>query len=567
MTMEDQRHHHGQPQSGGSSTSAAFFHLDIVDGNVVNLPNTQKRQSPVTFSDFPDVLVSSSSSEINDKTMSQATADDKPQHQTSRAQSMSSHPSFEVEEDITASCLSEGCEHTTSTNGDDATTSKEIPPSASTETARSKSLLRESVQMGISRRTDFPLVSSKTALLIIDVQTYCCDSTEPYYASKALPQMLSNISQLLQVVRTNRRNSCCDHHPSSGGNEVIFTMIQSQTEDGRDLSLDYKLSGPYFQTVPKVCATHEELFLPQAMPQTDDIVIPKTSCSVFMSTNLDYVLRNLSIEQLIICGQLTEQCVESAVRDAADLGYFVTVVEDACATYSPERHARGLQGMKGFCRICSTAQVRKELCDSASHEGLSFNGDVALRNNNTGIDATDNDNSSGDPQRDVESSSSYMTPGMPMVTAITSPTKRRIPLSLPPVTPPHLEDGPALAILKTLSFARVKFLKYLTMDASNAIQSVVVPIDSLKQQGSLNYPLGDLEFQPDPASLQFVSPTTAVMFGTLLQKEEDGLPSDHCTRHLLNRVVRRTYDVPPLSDIVSCCWRRMVMLLIVMVYF
>jgi nicotinamidase-related amidase len=365
--------------------------------------------------------------------------------------------------------------------------------------------------------------------------------------------MLSNISQLLRVVRSNRRrgsNTDRQQHPrnNNGGNEVIFTMIQSQTEDGRDLSLDYKLSGPYFQNVPKVSATYEEMFLPEVMPQTDngDIVIPKMSCSVFLSTNLDYVLRNLSIEQLVVCGQLTEQCVESAVRDAADLGYFVTVVEDACATYSPERHALGLDGMKGFCRICPTAQVLQEL-----------GGD--------GNSASKDEGGGGDPQHDddVESSSSAM-PGtiFSAVTKTSSPITtrtRRQPLTLPPARPPHLEDGPALAILKALSFARVKFLKYLTMDASNAIQSVVVPIDSLKHQRSLNHPFGDnLEFQPDPASLQFVSPTTAIMFGTLLEKKEsssttcsDLLPSDQCTRHLLNRVVRQTHDVAPLTDFVN----------------
>ena len=39
------------------------------------------------------------------------------------------------------------------------------------------------------------------------------------------------------------------------------------------------------------------------------------------------MLRNLGVEQLVVVGQLTDQCVESAVRDAADLGYFVTVAE------------------------------------------------------------------------------------------------------------------------------------------------------------------------------------------------------------------------------------------------
>ena len=46
----------------------------------------------------------------------------------------------------------------------------------------------------------------------------------------------------------------------------------------------------------------------------------RRSSSVFISTNIDYVLRNLGVRQLILCGVVTDQCVESAVRDACDLG-------------------------------------------------------------------------------------------------------------------------------------------------------------------------------------------------------------------------------------------------------
>ena len=45
-------------------------------------------------------------------------------------------------------------------------------------------------------------------------------------------------------------------------------------------------------------------------PIDDEIVLPKTSSSVFISTNFDYVLRNLGVRSLIIAGVLTDQCVE-----------------------------------------------------------------------------------------------------------------------------------------------------------------------------------------------------------------------------------------------------------------
>ena len=82
---------------------------------------------------------------------------------------------------------------------------------------------------------------------------------------------------------------------------------------------------------------------------------------MFNSTNIDYLLRNLGIERLAICGMYTDQCVEGAVRDACDMNYLVTLIEDACATYSQERHDNSLKALKGYCRIVTTDQVTAEL--------------------------------------------------------------------------------------------------------------------------------------------------------------------------------------------------------------
>jgi ureidoacrylate peracid hydrolase len=209
---------------------------------------------------------------------------------------------------------------------------------------------------------------SKAALLIIDVQKYCCNKvTTEYYQKESLPKMTSNIEIILSLFRQIRDQGVTEERslvPNSGGCEVLFVMIQSRTKDGRDLSIDYKLSGPYFASCPTVDQSYADIFLPSIMPFSEgkgDVVVSKTACSVFNSTNLDYILRNLFVEQLVVVGQLTDQCVESAVRDAADLGYLVTVVEDACATHTMDRHEKGLQGMQGFCRILTTAEVVNEI--------------------------------------------------------------------------------------------------------------------------------------------------------------------------------------------------------------
>ena len=78
---------------------------------------------------------------------------------------------------------------------------------------------------------------------------------------------------------------------------------------------------------------------------------------------MDYVLRNLGVRYLILCGVLTDQCVESAVRDACDLGFLVTLVPDACATYSQDRHENSLTAIKGYCRQRETDAVLAEIAE------------------------------------------------------------------------------------------------------------------------------------------------------------------------------------------------------------
>lgn len=413
--------------------------------------------------------------------------------------------------------------------------------------------LREQVQLGVSKRTDFPLSKFKTALLIIDVQTYCCAGGGDYYTQHALPKMLSNIQKLVQSFRKHRDGSS-PRQQLTIGCEVIFTMIQAQTIDGRDLSLDYKLSGVYFAKVPTLGMSQSDIFLPSLQPSLvgkGDIVIPKTSCSVFISTNLDYVLRNLHVEQLVICGQLTEQCVESAVRDAADLGYLVTAAEDACATYSQDRHDKGLLGMKGFCRTVSTSQVLAELEVSSSSNSRAQQG-IIMQTENQQPTA-----SSTTVETTTKDKGCTRIPQAPRADTLQS-RKRRFP---PPSKPRHLGEGCALAILKSLRCSGMKFLRYLSVDTTTTIQNYIIPIDVLLQSGSLVHPINDfnLVFIPDPASLQFLPyiSKTAMMFGNVYSSENDS--SNHapqCSRSLLESIVQQAldqHDVAFVSSDLSIC--------------
>ena len=197
-----------------------------------------------------------------------------------------------------------------------------------------------------------------TALLFVDVQNYNCtwDGAEYAHLSHAEKEAqygnffrtlkesaLSNMALLQRACRRARI-------------EVTYTVIENLTTDGRDRSLDYKISN---LGVPK--GSDGAKVVNELAPTGDEIVFPKTSSSVFISTNIDYVLRNLGTKYLIIAGCLTDQCVDSAVRDACDLGYLVTVPTDACVTLTAERHEWSLRNNRGYCRQISTGALLVEI--------------------------------------------------------------------------------------------------------------------------------------------------------------------------------------------------------------
>jgi ureidoacrylate peracid hydrolase len=197
-----------------------------------------------------------------------------------------------------------------------------------------------------------------TTLLFVDVQKYNCTWEGSEYAHLRDAEKGERYGYFFRTLKESAlpnmvllQQAC-----RRGGIEVAYTVVESMTADGRDRSLDYKITGFH---VPK--GSPDAQMVDELAPTDDEIVFPKTSSSVFISTNIDYVLRNLGTRYLIIAGCLTDQCVDSAVRDACDLGYLVTVPTDACVTQSAERHDWSLRNNRGYCRQRTTREVLDEI--------------------------------------------------------------------------------------------------------------------------------------------------------------------------------------------------------------
>jgi ureidoacrylate peracid hydrolase len=205
-----------------------------------------------------------------------------------------------------------------------------------------------------------PVEPARAALLLVDVQNFSARPDGGEYKEKGLsPEQVERkhsyfFDQVRNVAVPNMRR--LQRACRESGVEVMYTVIESLTQDGRDRSRDYKITG---FNVPR--GSWDAQVLDEVRPEGDEIVLPKSSSSVFISTNLHYLLGNLGVEYLIVVGFVTDQCISSAVRDACDLGYLVTVVTDACGTYSQERHEHALAHIRGYCRQVSTDELLEEL--------------------------------------------------------------------------------------------------------------------------------------------------------------------------------------------------------------
>jgi nicotinamidase-related amidase len=202
----------------------------------------------------------------------------------------------------------------------------------------------------------------KTALLCIDMQYLDAapgygvfadadasgvpHEAQEYYFNRLDEIVLPNVRRLQDAFR--------DHEL-----EVIHTRIQSLTMDGRDRGPGHKRLNLHAAPGSK-----EAEFIERVAPIENEIIINKTASGVFTSTNIQYILRNMEITGLFVVGVYSNECVSTAIRDACDLGFYVTLISDGCATVTPELQQATITTMKDrYARVLTTdeaiAEIRK----------------------------------------------------------------------------------------------------------------------------------------------------------------------------------------------------------------
>ena len=198
-----------------------------------------------------------------------------------------------------------------------------------------------------------------TALVLVDLQR---EFTEPNfgcifgdvdrsdvhaapYFDRVATSVVPTATSLLQAARAE-------------GREVIHVVVESLV-DGRDMGSDYRECGIIVARGSPGAAPCDA----RLAPQPNEIVLRKATSSVFNSTSAERLFRNLGIEHLVVAGVMSDCCVASTVRDAADLGFWVTVVEEGCAALDHGAHAAAMSALAGYgnVRVVPAATALAEL--------------------------------------------------------------------------------------------------------------------------------------------------------------------------------------------------------------
>lgn len=180
------------------------------------------------------------------------------------------------------------------------------------------------------------LWSSSTALLIVDMQVSCVrpngytirrllEGSLPEAARQYQAQLdiaIPNLAWLLSRARLSDMPVFHTHVVSvpgrkPGGRPHNRRIVQADSEEAKIIS--------------------------ELAPIAGETTLAKSTPGVFVSTNLDYLLRRRGVESLVVGGVVTNGCVEHAIRHAHDLGYACVLVSDGTASLTDEIQENTLQ--------------------------------------------------------------------------------------------------------------------------------------------------------------------------------------------------------------------------------
>lgn len=185
--------------------------------------------------------------------------------------------------------------------------------------------------------------SRRAALVIVDVQNDYCHPEGVFGKYGANLEMIDAMTKRTAALLASARQA-----------QIPIVWIRTNHEDATDSEAWRSRIGPVANQVCRTGTWGADFF--GVSPQEEEIVVNKHRYSAFIHTRLESVLRTLKVDTLIILGVSTNVCVESTARDGYMLDYHIVLVEDCCASYSPESHQATIVNINDYFGVVVTAE-------------------------------------------------------------------------------------------------------------------------------------------------------------------------------------------------------------------
>ncbi len=176
--------------------------------------------------------------------------------------------------------------------------------------------------------------AARTALVVVDMQTYFMDPASPASVPKAR-EIVGTINRLAAALR------------AAGGQVVWIRTLYTEEAELSIPHFHHVLMTPEkyaYRCAALVREAEASRIWPELAVEPGDLVVEKTRYSAFIqgASGLDQILRARGIEAIWVAGTMTNACCDSTARDAMMLNYRTTMVSDANATLRDDEHAAAL---------------------------------------------------------------------------------------------------------------------------------------------------------------------------------------------------------------------------------
>jgi ureidoacrylate peracid hydrolase len=189
---------------------------------------------------------------------------------------------------------------------------------------------------------------SKTTFLIVDLQNDFLDPKGAYgRGGPSIPEIAALPARLAPLARKIR---------ARGGliGATQFTLVPGRNGEPI-ISPHLKELRPFLAKGDFMPGSWGQALVDELQPA--DILIEKVAYSAFYMTRLEWVLRKLNVERLIVAGIVTNGGVASTVRDAHVRDIPVTVLSDGCAAFTPAIHNVSIEALRPVAQIATVQEM------------------------------------------------------------------------------------------------------------------------------------------------------------------------------------------------------------------